>query len=420
MSECFVYITLPGQVQAVTAGRFELGVGRNGVPVGRFVYGRRYLQRDDAVEIDPVELRLGEREYQTTHHRGVFGALRDAGPDYWGRLVIERHAGRPPADELGYLLESADDRAGALGFGLGVLPPAPRRDYNQTLELATLQQAAEALLDEGGRSQGATAAQVAELLHAGSSMGGARPKVVVEDDAALWLAKFNLASDRWNMARVEHAMLRLAARCGLDVAQSKVVSVAGRDVLLVRRFDRDRADGGYLRHRMVSALSLLRADEGYQDRPRWSYLLLAEEVRRACLHAERDAQELFRRMCFNALISNNDDHPRNHALLARGRHWQLSPAYDLTPSPQVSSERRDLALTIGDFGRAATAENLLSQSTRFGLRRDDAHAIVEAMLTTVQSQWFATARAAGVSDADGDRIAGAFAYPGFRPAREPE
>lgn len=117
------------------AGEFALELGRNGVPLGRFVYGRRYLQRDDAVEIDPVELRLGEREYQTIHHRGVFGALRDAGPDYWGRLVIDRHAGRPPADELGYLLESADDRAGALGFGLNVQPPAPRRNYNQTLQL---------------------------------------------------------------------------------------------------------------------------------------------------------------------------------------------------------------------------------------------------------------------------------------------
>ncbi|MBX3701907.1 MAG: type II toxin-antitoxin system HipA family toxin [Dokdonella sp.] len=418
MSECFVYITLPGQVQAVTAGRFALEVGRNGVPVGRFVYGRRYLQRDDAVEFDPVELRLGEREYQTTHHKGVFGVLRDAGPDYWGRLVIERHAGRAPADELGYLLESADDRAGALGFGLNVEPPAPRREYNQTLELAKLQETAEALLDAGERVADVTTTQIAELLRAGTSMGGARPKVVVEDDGALWLAKFNLKDDRWNMARVEHAMLRLAARCGLEVAQSKVVSVAGRDVLLVRRFDRDKADGGYLRHRMVSALSLLRADEGYHDRPRWSYLLLVEEVRRTCLQAEKDAQELFRRMCFNALISNNDDHPRNHALLARDRHWGLSPVYDLTPNPQVSIERRDLALTVGDFGRAATAENLLSQSARFGLRHDDAAEVVEAMRATVQSQWFAIARAAGVSDGDCARIAGAFAYPGFQSAGE--
>ncbi len=413
MSECFVYITLPGHVQAVTVGKFALELGRNGVPLGRFVYGRRYLQRDDAVEIDPVELRLSEREYQTIHHRGVFGALRDAGPDYWGRLVIDRHAGRPPADELGYLLESADDRAGALGFGLNVQPPAPRRNYNQTLQLAKLQQIAEALLDEGKQARGVTATQVAELIRAGTSMGGARPKVVVEDENALWLAKFNLKDDRWNMARVEHAMLRLAATCGLDAAHSKLVSVGGRDVLLVRRFDRDKAEQGYFRHRMVSGLSMLRADEGYQDRPRWSYLLLAEEVRRACLEAEKDVRELFRRMCFNAMISNNDDHPRNHAVLARSGHWSLSPAYDLTPNPQVSVERRDLALTVGDFGRAATVGNLLSQAPRFGLQREDAANIIEAMRMTVQSQWFATARASGVSDADCERIAGAFVHAGL-------
>lgn len=420
MSECFVYITLPGQVQAVAAGRFRLETARNGLPVGRFVYGRRYLQREDAVEFDPIELRLGEREYQTTHHQGVFGVLRDAGPDYWGRLLIERHAGRPPADALGYLLESADDRAGALGFGLNVAPPAPRREYNQTLALPRLQEIAEAVLANGARDGGATATQVAELLQAGTSMGGARPKVVVEDDGALWLAKFNLKDDRWNMARVEHAMLRLAQRCGLDVAQSRVATVGGRDVLLVCRFDREGTDAGYQRHRMVSALTLLRADEGHHDRPRWSYLLLAEEVRRACVRAERDARELFRRMVFNALISNNDDHPRNHALLARGRDWQLSPAYDLTPNPQVSLERRDLALTVGDFGRAATAENLLSQSQRFGFSRDEAATVVTTMHAAVASQWLATARTAGVSEADSHVIAGAFAYPGFQPAKERE
>jgi serine/threonine-protein kinase HipA len=191
--------------------------------------------------------------------------------------------------------------------------------------------------------------------------------------------------------------------------------VAGRDVLLVRRFDRDKVDAGYLRHRMVSAMSVLRTDEGYHDRPRWSYLLLAEEIRRISVHAKKDGQELFQRMAFNALISNNDDHPRNYALLARGRDWRLSPAYDLTPNPQVSLERRDLALTIGDLGRAATATNLLSQCGRFGLHHEEAAQIIEAMHTQVQSAWYATARAAGVSEADCAKIAGAFAYPGFQP-----
>jgi serine/threonine-protein kinase HipA len=119
MPEAFVYITLPGSVEPVTAGRFVMEINRAGVPVGRFVYGRRYLARPDAVEVDPVELKLGDRTYETAALGGVFGALRDASPDYWGRRVIDKHAGQPQLGEIDYLLNSADDRAGALGFGLG-------------------------------------------------------------------------------------------------------------------------------------------------------------------------------------------------------------------------------------------------------------------------------------------------------------
>ena len=115
--DCYVYITLPGQTEAVTAGRYTLGVDRNGVPEGRFVYGRRYLERPDAVALDPLELTLSPRVHETNALKGVFGAIRDASPDYWGRRVIERHAGRAYFSELEYLLESPEDRAGALGFG---------------------------------------------------------------------------------------------------------------------------------------------------------------------------------------------------------------------------------------------------------------------------------------------------------------
>src|SRR5688500_4626058 len=131
---CYVYITLPGQTEAITAGRFEIRADRHGTPVGHFVFGRSYLGRPDAVPLDPVELRLSSRAYETTRMKGVFGALRDSGPDFWGRRVIERHTLKTELEELDYLLNSADDRAGALGFGLGTTPPAPRREFNQTLD----------------------------------------------------------------------------------------------------------------------------------------------------------------------------------------------------------------------------------------------------------------------------------------------
>ncbi len=136
--QCYVYITLPGTTAFVTAGKFVLDTDRAGTPLGRFVYGRTYLERPEAVPIDPVELKLGRATYRTTALKGVFGALRDAGPDYWGRRVIDKHAGRPQLGELDYLLYGPDDRAGALGFGLSQTPPAPKRQFNNTLDLARI------------------------------------------------------------------------------------------------------------------------------------------------------------------------------------------------------------------------------------------------------------------------------------------
>ncbi len=362
-------------------------------------------------------MKLTDRTYSTHALNGVFGALRDASPDYWGRRVIQKHLDVSQPGELDYLLYPPDDRAGALGFGLNQVPPPPKRDFNQTLTLAAMQSTADAIAAGDEIAVPAVPAvhdQVGRLLLVGTSMGGARPKAVVEDGEGLWVAKFNVGGDLWNSARVEHAMLLLGRACGLTTAESRVVGVAGRDVLLVKRFDREKTADGYLRSRMISALTLLRAEDTYQSRDRWSYVQLAEDVRRVCTQPAANAAELFRRMCFNALISNTDDHPRNHALIAKATDWNVSPAYDLTPSVPVSIERRDLAMTCGDMGRFANASNLLSQSARFLLDRDEAIAIIDTMEAQVRQLWFSTSGAAGVSPIDCDRIAGAFAYQGFR------
>jgi serine/threonine-protein kinase HipA len=411
-SDCFVYITLPGEVSAVTAGRFVLEKNVRGDALGRFVYGRSYLKNPDAVEFDPVELKLSTRTYETTQLNGVFGALRDSGPDYWGRRVIEKHAGRTQLGELDYLLESPDDRAGALGFGRDQSPPAPLRKFNQAIDLEKLQALAEALVKDEIPSD-PQAQQVQDLMLLGTSMGGARPKAVVQDGEGLWIAKFNREDDRWNNTRLEHAMLRLARECGLTTAESRIETVGAKDVLLVKRFDRERTAKGYTRARKVSGLTLLRADEASDARQNWSYLILVEALRRVVEDAKSDARELFRRICFNALISNLDDHPRNHAILAKEQHWKLSPAYDLTPSVPVSTEHRDLALDCGDQGRYANAKNILSQHARFLLDGDEAQKIVDDMKAQVLATWHGTARASGVSERDVEAIRGAFVYPGF-------
>lgn len=411
-TECFVYITLPGETSAVTAGRFALGQNARGDALGQFVYRVRYLEDPKAVELDPVELKLSRRIYETAQLKGVFGALRDAGPDYWGRRVIEKHAGKAQLGELDYLLESPDDRAGALGFGLNTEPPAPKRKFNSMIDLEKLQALADALVKDDLPND-PQAQQVQDLMLLGTSMGGARPKAVVQDDNALWVAKFNTVGDRWNNTRVEHAMLRLARECGLTTAESKVETVGGKDVLLVKRFDREKTGKGYARARMVSGLTILRADEAPEVRQKWSYVSLVEELRRIVGEPKKDARELFRRVCFNALISNIDDHPRNHAIIAKEKNWKLSPAYDLTPSTPVSQERRDLALESGDQGRYANAKNILSQHARFLLDKDEAKTIVNDMKQQVEATWYDTLRASGVSQKDAETIRGAFVYPGF-------
>ena len=411
--ECYVYIVPPGATEFVTAGRFSVSSTPDGEAVGEFVYGRHYLERDDAVELDPVELRLRRGLYETARMDGLFGAIRDSMPDFWGRRIIERNIGHPQLEEFDYLMQGPDDRAGALGFGLNVEPPAPLRSFNRTLDLERLQATADAVINDMPIIADSAARQVEELMLLGTSMGGARPKTVVKRDQDLWLAKFTRYDDRWNHPRVEHGLLKLAQACGLTVADSDITTVAGRDVLLVRRFDRDRAEDGYRRHRMVSALTLLRSDDSAAARADWSYILLADEIRRVSAEPTADLHELFGRMCFNAAVSNLDDHPRNHAVLAKKRDWRLSPAFDLTPTPVIAIDRRDLAMTCGRFGRYANRENLLSEHGRFLLSEKKATAVVDGIVETVRAEWQSTMRGAGVSDADRKAIAGAFLYDGF-------
>jgi serine/threonine-protein kinase HipA len=397
----------------VAAGRFVLTKDRHENAVGQFVYGNKYLSRPDAVEIAPIDLKLSARTYETARLGGIFGALRDAGPDYWGRRVIEKYSGKSQLSELDYLLESPDDRAGALGFGLSQTPPAPKRKFNKTLDLLKLQQLADALLQDEVSEPDHAAIQIQGLLLLGTSMGGARPKAVIEDDTGLWLAKFARTDDRWNNPRVEHAILELAKQCGINAARSRIETVGGKDVLLVQRFDREKTSRGYIRARMISGLTLLRAEESAQQRERWSYVIMSEELRRIVAEPKKDAVELFRRMCFNALISNLDDHPRNHALIAMEREWKLSPAYDLTPSPAISEERRDLAMSCGNDGRFACKKNLISQCPRFLLAPEEADQIISSMQDQISSTWYKVLRSCGVTEKDAETIRRAFVYQGF-------
>ncbi len=235
----------------------------------------------------------------------------------------------------------------------------------------------------------------------------------MESQNSLWIAKFSSPQDRWNQPIVEHAFLNLAKKCGLTVADSKLTKVAGKDVLLVRRFDRDKAEHGYRRHRMVSALTLLQSEENPVARENWSYLLLADEIRRVSADPITDLRELFGRMCFNAIVSNLDDHPRNHAMLAKDITWRLSPAYDLTPTPTLAQDSRLLAMACGTQGRLARKENLLTAHQRFLLSKEEAEHMIDKIVAIVQTNWDATLKKAGASKKDCTAISQAFIYEGF-------
>jgi serine/threonine-protein kinase HipA len=380
---CYVYIHLPESTQAVPCASLRVKQLGSAAFEGTFTYGKRYLARDNVVALDPYNLPLSAKPQKFTQLKGLPGAVRDASPDAWGRRVIQAKLERTEndLDEMDYLLSGPDDGVGNLSFGLNQEPPAPHRLYNQTHQLEALTVAAEQLEQDGRLPH-----ELLEGLEAGTSMGGARPKACIEDAHKLWLAKFPEKNDRHNMQRIEYATLELARAAGLRVCETRLEKVGTREALLLNRFDRewDSESGRYFRHGFISGLTVINAEDGYFGRERWSYLLLADELRRWSAKNEEDRKELFRRMLFNAMVTNNDDHPRNHALLHTRGGWRLSPAYDMVPVAMVSQERRDLALTVGSFGRTASRFNLLSRCDVFGLSRFDAEQELVGMLAVLE------------------------------------
>src|SRR3972149_5082264 len=239
--QAYVYVQLPGTLNTVPAALLKVEKLRDGTFVGRFRYGDRYLERKDAVEFDPFQLPLGNTVYEFTKLKGIPGAVRDAGPDAGGRRGIEHKLQRSPGDleEIDYLLNGPQDGAGYLSFGATLELPTSKRPHNRTHHLAKLVAAAEAI-EEGKR----VPAHILEQLEPGTSMGGARPTATIEDGNRLWLGKFPEKGDRCNLQRVEYATLELARRCGVTVCNSRLESVAGHEVLMVERFDREHMEGG--------------------------------------------------------------------------------------------------------------------------------------------------------------------------------
>jgi serine/threonine-protein kinase HipA len=408
-SERDVWVFLPGEVAPTLCGRFEHWRSPAGQSLGSFVYGRRYLESRFALALDPVALPLREQLFETAGAaQGVFGVFADAGPDDWGRYVIDRQHG-VQSSPIGYLRLSQDDRVGNLCFSSSVDEPVHLPD---PVSCALLDEAwaVVAGLEEGRPIP----SELAHRIRANTAMGGARPKLTVADGRAQWLAKFPSRRDdpRWSQARVEAAMLDLARVCKIDAARARLHVVDERglpepriscgDVLLVERFDRTLAPSGaagpqgsspvptaWLRDAYVSARTVMLSDvHGPHASYGGSYARLSRQLQRWSGHVAADRLELYRRMVFNCCISNTDDHDRNHGLLASedGRAFRLAPAFDMVPRLHATA-RRYQAMNIGDHGAESTAENLLSAAAAFQIEHVRAQEIIDEVQTLVIENW---------------------------------
>ncbi len=411
-----VFIYPEAQTLAVPAGRLTLIEDGAALLQSTFGYGRQYVQRRNCLALDPLTLALPgpgaetlrEPPHTPTGQLVEFGVFRDAAPDRWGRRVIENKLRRTgPLAESEYLAHAGSNRVGALDFRHNPKEGERPGQLAQLLDLAYLQEAAERI--DAGEP---VPARLEQIFDAGPSMGGARPKAVIEADGRQWLAKFAMPGDPYSIPQVEYATLLLAREAGLSVPPIRLEHIgAARPVMLIERFDRIAQPQGYARRHFISALTLLARHES--ESPYTSYAQIAEAIAAygAAATIKQDQSELFGRMVFNILVNNNDDHLRNHGFVwnVATNGWQLSPLYDVVPAPMMAVERY-LHLGVGKQGRLATLPNAMSQHGVFGLTRPQAIAIIERIATVVR-EWKNTFEAADVSAQDMDRVASALRHP---------
>ncbi len=369
-----------------------------------FEYAREWLARAGTFSIDPTGLPLGP---SPIHGASLFGAMQDCGPDRWGRILIERAVrkqilDRKPYREIDYVLALDDTaRIGALRFRAEPTGPflaATAGKLPPIVSLAALLRAADAIHGETE-----TAADLRFLLGAGSPLGGARPKSAVTlNDGRLAIAKFPKPDDVRDIAAGEVLALHLAKQAGITVAESQLITVGGRSVSVITRFDRAAEQ----RLPFLSANSLLGLPHGEPG----AYTLLADGIRQFGDDVAGDLRELWRRLVFSLLASNYDDHLRNHGFLMRtAGKWSLSPAYDLNPVPEI--ERAQMPKTaISEDNSDSSIEAALEAAPRFGLKPAAAKAIVREVHAVV-ADWRKAAKKLRIPARTLNAYSSAFEHP---------
>ena len=395
----FVWTWLPNETEPVVAGRIT-AEGERYI----FNYGASYLDRKNAIPLYEPELPLRRGRIEPPTNMEMASCIRDGSPDAWGRrVIINRLVGPKAADtgadnlnELTYLLESGSDRIGALDFQLSATDYVPREksqaSYQELLEAA----------DRVEKGLPLTPVLDQAINH-GTSIGGARPKALIDDDDRKLIAKFSSSKDLYSVVKAEFIAMRLAAMAGLNVAPVDVFETAGKEVLLIERFDRTKDKSGWQRRALVSALTMLELDE--LEARYASYEELAELIRHRFTDPKDTLKELYGRISFNVLCGNTDDHARNHAAFWDGKMLTLTPAYDICPQGRSGNEATQAMLIKGE-NRMSTLATCLTAAPDFHLSEAEALAIMEAQIATIADNWDAVCEKAALTDVDKKLFAG--------------
>ncbi len=405
--DVLVYVDLDGVPHLV--GRLWARVRKN-KEGATFEYNNAWLEHPNRFSLEPA-LKLGPGPFHTVADTPMFGAIGDSAPDRWGRALMRRmerrraeHEGQAPRTlhEMDYLLLVDDEaRAGALRFAETEGGPFFRQEEAKRipplLELPKLLSAAEHVMEETDTEE-----DLRLLFAPGSSLGGARPKASVRDkDGHLAIAKFPRKDDEINTVVWEAVALALAQKAGIPVPTARVETVANKPVLLLRRFDRD----GKRRIPFLSAMSML----GAKDNETHSYLEIVDALRQHGAAPKADMEALWRRIVFNILISNTDDHLRNHGFLYEGSDgWRLSPAYDLNPVP-TDIKPRILTTAINEDDGTASLALAMSVAKYFELDTAKAREMAKQVGKAV-SKWRNEAAQHGIGKNEIDRMASAFEH----------
>lgn len=400
--------------------REPLHVGRlwvrakQGKETATFQYSAEWLKHPARFELAPP-LTLHPGQFQAADR--LFNCFSDAAPDRWGQMLMryhERNRAKDAGAQAKTLLASdflagVDDqtRMGALRFKNAadddfltqtgaVVPPV--------IELKNLLSATDRI--EKGKAR---KSDVALVLAPGASLGGSRPKATVRDrDGRLWLAKFPWIKDEWPVIQWEIALLTMAGNAGVEVPEFRVEQIGAKTVLMIARFDR-RADGA--RFPYMSAFTALDAKD-HQDEH--SYMELVDALRVLGDAPREDLHQLWRRMVFNLLVSNTDDHMRNHGFLRRTDGWGLSPAFDMNPVPaDVNGRMHVLAFNEGD--RSSELDICVSVANYFALKPTEA-AVIAGEVATAVAQWRDVAKTYKLSRFDMERMETAFEHDDLRAA----